>query len=68
MVAKSGRVHVDGQDLVMDLPTRFGLGFEISDARGRVLLRARRAHLRPQRLGWVARLSSTPTRASRSAT
>jgi CubicO group peptidase (beta-lactamase class C family) len=30
LVEEAGRVHVDGQDLVMDLPTRFGLGFEIT--------------------------------------
>jgi CubicO group peptidase (beta-lactamase class C family) len=30
LVADSGRVHVDGLDLVMDLLTRFGLGFEIT--------------------------------------
>ena len=30
LVAEAGRVHVDGPDLVMELPTRFGLGFEIT--------------------------------------
>jgi CubicO group peptidase (beta-lactamase class C family) len=30
LVAEGGRMHVDGLDLVMDLPTRFGLGFEIT--------------------------------------
>lgn len=30
LVEEGGRTHVDGLDLVMDLPTRFGLGFEIT--------------------------------------
>jgi len=30
LVADAGRVHVEGPDLVMALPTRFGLGFEIT--------------------------------------
>ncbi|MEX0666378.1 MAG: serine hydrolase domain-containing protein [Acidimicrobiia bacterium] len=30
LVAEAGRIHVDGLDVVMDLPTRFGLGFEIT--------------------------------------
>jgi CubicO group peptidase (beta-lactamase class C family) len=30
LVAEAGRVHVDGPDLVMEQPTRFGLGFEIT--------------------------------------
>jgi len=30
LVAEAGRPHVDGHDLVMDLPTRFGLGFEVT--------------------------------------
>jgi len=30
LVAEAGRAHVDGHDLVMDLPTRFGLGFEVT--------------------------------------
>jgi CubicO group peptidase (beta-lactamase class C family) len=34
LVEESGRVQVDGLDLVMDLPTRFGLGFEISVPEG----------------------------------
>jgi CubicO group peptidase (beta-lactamase class C family) len=30
LLAEAGRVHVDGPDLVMEQPTRFGLGFEIT--------------------------------------
>jgi CubicO group peptidase (beta-lactamase class C family) len=30
LVAEAGRAHVDGPDLVMEQPTRFGLGFEIT--------------------------------------
>ena len=30
MVAEAGRAHVSGDDLVMALPTRFGLGFEVT--------------------------------------
>jgi CubicO group peptidase (beta-lactamase class C family) len=30
LVAEAGRVHVDGDDIVMQLPTRFGLGFEVT--------------------------------------
>jgi CubicO group peptidase (beta-lactamase class C family) len=30
LVDEAGRVHVDGPDVVMGLPTRFGLGFEIT--------------------------------------
>ncbi|HEU5301672.1 MAG TPA: serine hydrolase domain-containing protein [Acidimicrobiia bacterium] len=30
LVAEAGRTHVEGDDLVMGLPTRFGLGFEIT--------------------------------------
>lgn len=30
LAAEAGRVHVDGPDLVMEQPTRFGLGFEIT--------------------------------------
>jgi CubicO group peptidase (beta-lactamase class C family) len=30
LVAEAGRVHVEGADLVMEQPTRFGLGFEIT--------------------------------------
>jgi CubicO group peptidase (beta-lactamase class C family) len=30
LVAEAGRAHVDGPDVVMELPTRFGLGFEIT--------------------------------------
>jgi len=30
LVHEAGRVHVDGPDLVMEQPTRFGLGFEIT--------------------------------------
>jgi len=30
LVTESGRIHVDGHDVVMDLPSRFGLGFEIT--------------------------------------
>lgn len=30
LVDEAGRIHVDGHDVVMDLPTRFGLGFEIT--------------------------------------
>ncbi len=31
LVADAARPHVEGHDLVMDAPTRFGLGFEITD-------------------------------------
>jgi len=34
LVAEAGRMHVDGPDLVMGLPTRFGLGFEITMPEG----------------------------------
>lgn len=34
LVAEAGRIHVDGHDLVMDLPSRFGLGFEITMPEG----------------------------------
>jgi CubicO group peptidase (beta-lactamase class C family) len=30
LVQEAGRVHVDGPDIVMEQPTRFGLGFEIT--------------------------------------
>ena len=30
LVAEAGRIHVEGDDLVMGVPTRFGLGFEIT--------------------------------------
>jgi len=30
LVEEAGRTHVEGDDLVMGLPTRFGLGFEIT--------------------------------------
>ena len=30
LVEEAGRPHVDGDDLVMGLPTRFGLGFEVT--------------------------------------
>jgi CubicO group peptidase (beta-lactamase class C family) len=30
LVVEGGRAHVDGDDLVMQLPTRFGLGFEVT--------------------------------------
>jgi CubicO group peptidase (beta-lactamase class C family) len=30
LVDEAGAVHVDGPDIVMELPTRFGLGFEIT--------------------------------------
>ncbi len=30
LVVEAGRTHVEGDDLVMGLPTRFGLGFEIT--------------------------------------
>jgi CubicO group peptidase (beta-lactamase class C family) len=30
LVREAGRIHVDGPDLVMEQPTRFGLGFEIT--------------------------------------
>jgi len=30
LVEEAGRPHVDGHDVVMNLPTRFGLGFEIT--------------------------------------
>jgi CubicO group peptidase (beta-lactamase class C family) len=30
LVEEAGRIHVDGPDLVMEQPTRFGLGFEIT--------------------------------------
>ena len=30
LVAEAGRAQVDGHDVVMDLPSRFGLGFEIT--------------------------------------
>ena len=30
LVAEAGRPHVDGDDVVMQLPTRFGLGFEVT--------------------------------------
>jgi CubicO group peptidase (beta-lactamase class C family) len=30
LLADAGRIHVDGPDLVMGQPTRFGLGFEIT--------------------------------------
>lgn len=31
LVDEAGRPHVDGHDLVMGVPTRFGLGFEVTD-------------------------------------
>ena len=31
LVDEAGRVHVDGDDVVMGAPTRFGLGFEMTD-------------------------------------
>ena len=34
LVEEAGRIHVDGHDVVMDLPTRFGLGFEITMPEG----------------------------------
>ena len=55
MVDESGRVHVDGQDVVMDLPTRFGLGFEITVPEGEFSFGPGRAHLRSQRLRRLAR-------------
>jgi CubicO group peptidase (beta-lactamase class C family) len=30
LLAEAARIHVDGPDLVMELPTRFGLGFEVT--------------------------------------
>ena len=57
LAAEAARTHVDGPDLVMEQPTRFGLGFEVTMPEAGFSFGPGCAHLRAQRLGRLTRVS-----------
>ena len=56
LVLEAGRAHVDGDDVVMQLPTRFGLGFEVTMPEAAFSFGPGRTLVRSQRLRRLARV------------